>query len=311
MKKYRDRDFREALQHISTPELDTILQEELSHTPVDQGSIKIILRELKEREREQNHPFHDGLESGKSWIRYLSHIKNDERSEKRKNGRLFKGTAAALLALVLLAWLPQEAAAKGFFERLSRWTDEFLEVFSPDEVNENQYAYSFTTDHPGLQKVHDAVVKMGVTGPAVPMWLPEGYELVELKEYGTDTYTTMLATFSDEIKEIVLQIVIYNDNPSRKIYKNEKTIIEYEFMGTLFQIVSKKESHVIYWTQGNCELFFSVKCPEEVVFQIIHSIYATEENFHAENLKTTLCIFDYRINDYNSGRSSGNREYQG
>ena len=24
--------------------------------------------------------------------------------------------------------------------------------------------------------------EMGVTGPAVPMWLPEGYELVELKQ---------------------------------------------------------------------------------------------------------------------------------
>lgn len=289
MKKYRDKDFREALQHISTSELDAILQEELRNVPVNQGSVKIILRELKAREKDN--PVKNGVESGKSWVRYLSQMKNNERSEKRNNGRVIKGVAAAMLAVVLLVWLPQEAAAKGFFERISRWTDEFLELFSPDAVNENQYEYVFTTDNPGLQKVHDAVVEMGVTGPAVPMWLPEGYELVELKEYDTKSTTSLFARFSNGEKKFVWQLMRYSDNTARKIYKIDNAILEYEFMGILFQIVDNIEYKTIYWSQKNYEFFFSVDCSGEVIYRIIHSIFTVEENAHEKNFETIM--FDY------------------
>lgn len=291
MKKYRDRDFREALRHISTQELDAILQEELRTVPVDRGSVKIILGELKEREK--NSPVKNGAESGKAWIRYLSKLRNDERSERGNSNRLVKGMAAALLIVFLLAWLPQEAAAKGFFERISRWTNEFLELFSPDEVNENQYEYVFVTDNPGLQQVHDAVVEMGVTGPAVPMWLPDGYELVELKKYSARANTSLYVRFANGEQETVWQLDIYSDNTTRKIYKSEKSVAEYEFMGTLFQIVNNEESKLICWSQKNYELFFLVDYPEEVIYQIIHSIFIAEEYHHEKNLETSLFSFGY------------------
>lgn len=289
MKKYRDRDFREALRHISTQELDAILQKELRTVPVDQGSVKIILGELKEREK--NSPVKNGVVSGKSWIRYLSKLRNDERSERGNSNRLVKGMAAALLIVFLLAWLPQEAAAKGFFERISRWTNEFLELFSPDEVNENQYEYVFVTDNPGLQQVHDAVVEMGVTGPAVPMWLPDGYELVELKKEKHGDIETLSAGFSDGTYEFRWQVAIYSSNVSRKIYKKDNLIIEYEYSGTLFQILNNEDTKFIFWTKGNNEFFFVVDCPEEVIYRIIHSIFTSEENNHEENSETTLFSF--------------------
>lgn len=289
MKKYRDRDFREALRHISTQELDAILQEELRTVPVDQGSVKIILGELKEREK--NSSVKNGVESGKSWIRYLSKLRNDERSEKGNSNRLVKGMAAALLIVFLLAWLPQEAAAKGFFERISRWTNEFLELFSPDEVNVNHYEYVFVTDNPGLQQVHDAVVEMGVTGPAVPMWLPEGYELVELKKDFTRASTSLVAHFTNGEKDFVWQFEIYRDNISRKIYKTEKPIVEYEFMGIPFQMVTNEDNRLVLWSQENYEFLFSVECPEEVIYQIIHSIFIAEENYHEKISENALFGF--------------------
>ena len=289
MKKYRDRDFREALRHISTQELDAILQEELWNTPVDQGSVKIILGELKDREK--NSPVKNGVESGKAWIRYLSKLRNVERSEKGNSNRLVKGMAAALLIVFLLAWLPQEAAAKGFFERISRWTNEFLELFSPDEVNENQYEYVFVTDNPGLQQVHDAVVEMGVTGPAVPMWLPEGYELVEIKKYSARSKTSLFVRFTNGEQELVWQLVIYSDNTTRKIYKTEKPIVKYEFMGIPFQMVDNEDNRLVLWSQENYEFLFSVECPEEVIYQIIHSIFIAEENYHEKIPETSLFGF--------------------
>ena len=286
MKKYRDRDFREALRHISTQELDAILQEELRTVPVDQGSVKIILGELKEREK--NSPVKNGVESGKSWIRYLSKLRNDERSEKGNSNRLVKGMAAALLIVFLMAWLPQEAAAKGFFERISRWTNEFLELFSPDEVNENQYEYVFVTDNPGLQQVHDAVVEMGVTGPAVPMWLPEGYELVELKREKLRANEILNAGFSDGKNELRWQVAKYNGNVARKIFKKDEVAAEYEYQGTLFQIVDNIENTTIFWTDENYEFFFSANCSEEVIYSIIHSIFTVEESLHEKNLEIIL-----------------------
>lgn len=286
MKKYRDRDFREALRHISTQELDAILQEELKTVPVDQGSVKIILGELKEREK--NSPVKNGAESGKAWIRYLSKLRNDERSERGNSNRLVKGMAAALLIVFLLAWLPQEAAAKGFFERISRWTNEFLELFSPDEVNENQYEYVFVTDNPGLQQVHDAVVEMGVTGPAVPMWLPEGYELVELKQKKNDDVEIYNVGFSDGKNEFRWQVAIYNGNVARKIYKNDNLVVEHEYRGTRFQIVDNIESMTIFWTEDNFEFFFSVNCSEEEVYRIIHSIFTMEEILREKNSESFL-----------------------
>lgn len=293
MKKYRDRDFREALRHISTQELDVILQEELRNTPVDQGSVKIILGELKDREK--NSPVKNGVESGKAWIRYLSKLRNVERSEKGNSNRLVKGMAAALLIVFLLAWLPQEAAAQSFFERISRWTNEFMELFSPGEINENQYEYVFATDNPGLQKVHDAVVEMGVTGPAVPMWLPEGYELVELKRATYDKVEILNAGFSDGKNEFRWQITIYGDDDTRKIYRKETEIAEYEFMGIRFHIINNEDTKLVFWSQGNCELFFLWDWPEEATYRIIHSIFTTEENFNEKNLQSVMLGFSSRI----------------
>ena len=162
-------------------------------------------------------------------------------------------------------------------EKLARLTDSIVEFFSPGMANDNIKEYVFETDNPGLQQVYDAVVGLGVTEPVVPMWLPEGYELVECKVVETSHKQGIAASFQNEQRYIAYRIDIHGVDVSHEYHWGGDIIAEYECAGIRHTIMRNNDRWVVTWFTDNIECSFTLDCQEDTLYNILKSIYVMED----------------------------------
>ena len=267
---------RGTLAAMETPQLDSLLLEELRKEVPSAQRIRLISSILKERDRELAPQIDDNAR--RAWEAYLEKSVRVKPKPWRMKPILVKAASLILVLLTLMALLPQKAEASNFFQRIIAWTEDVFSFASSQEETAPQEAYVFRTDNPGLQQVYDQVVELGITDPVVPMWLPEGYELgdFELIENPTKTYLT--ATFSNGQIGAVYQLRIYSDNVTSAYYKDGDIILEMEKCGITHTILRNQALLTAVWTADNIEGSIFIDCPEDTLIQIIESIYTMEDN---------------------------------
>lgn len=276
MKKYDMTGLREMIERLPTEQLDLMLQCELEKELVDKAAVRLIMEVLEERD--QNAPVEMTERIETAWEKYQAYTPVKERPRVSLGGWPMRAVAAAVL-LVLLAFavMPQNVEAEGFWERLSRWTESIFEFFVPgDEAVQTEYV--FETDNPGLQQVYDTVTGLGITDPVVPMWLPEGYELVECKVSEMPSKTVVYAHFSDGQKKVTLDIAIRNAESPRQYSKNEENTITREIADIVHNILHNEEWWTAVWTRERLECSIYIDCQEETLYKILKSIYTMEAN---------------------------------
>lgn len=269
---------RELLETMPTAQLDQMLQEELDKEKPDGNAVRMILRVLREREKDM--PVEITPEIQEAWEKYRRNTAAiDSREGKRRiPGWLIRiGSVAAILTVMIFA-VPQEADAESLFEKLARWTDSVVDFFSPDKANDNLLEYEFTSDNPGLQQVYEAVKELGVTVPVVPTWLPEGYELVECKVINTTQKKGVTAYFGNPEMDMVLKIDIYDEDVSHVYQRDKSDIDTYEAFGVEHTILRNNNRWVVIWFRDKTECSLTLDCQENALYEILNSIYVTEGN---------------------------------
>lgn len=264
----------ELLEQLPTEELDRMLQSELQKEPVDGDAVRMILRVLKKQDEGQEAEIDAGTQ--KAWEKYLRETKLQERKPAAKKSWPLRIAAAAAVLCIILFAAPQSAEAESFIGMLTRWTDSIFEFFDPRDRNTNQLEYEFKTDHPGLQQVYDTVVEMGVTDPVVPMWIPEGFELVKREVEKTDLKRSAVFTFALNQEFLIIQIDIYNSEAPRTYHKDETYIDTREIMGIEHMIFKNNDRWVTLWSVNNINCTLIADCQEGEFYRIIESIYNME-----------------------------------
>ena len=164
---------------LPTDELDGILQAELEKKYPNEEVVLPILRILEDREKD--YPV-DETPEVLAMVEKLSEHKTHHKQSKSKRRWVTGIAAVAAAACIVVMALPQTVGAESIFDVLFRWTSSFFEFVDPDRNEKYPDAdVVFVTDHPGLQQLHDKVTELGVTELVVPMWLPEEFELLNLK----------------------------------------------------------------------------------------------------------------------------------
>lgn len=265
-------DLRREWERLPTPDLEAMLHAELEKQTPDDDAVLQILHILEARERDL--PLQLTQREKKAFESYRHRVGN---RNKKFPHWLSVAASVALILMLLVAVVPQQAKAETFWEMLASWSDKILEFFSPGE-RANPPEYEFRTDHPGLQQVHDAVVEMGVTGPAVPMWIPEGYELKELEIDETRTRRSTTATFWKEEDKLVVDITLYSSTVQHKYYKSDSDPEIIEINGQKHWIVRNADRWSVVWNRENIECFITLDCREDELHRILKSIYVMEEN---------------------------------
>lgn len=264
------------LETLSADELRTMLHAETEKDVPDDDLVLSILHILEDREPEV-------LDTGSgkekaAWKLFQKRVRARRKGRLMLKSNLLRVASVLLVICLLFAMVPQQAEANSWWQRLTKWTDEFFGFFRHEEDTFRLEEYVFETDNPGLQQVYDAVVKMGVTIPAVPMWLPEGYELAELTTEETPVKKYIHARFLNNGNVCVLQINLLSTEGFKDYFKTELPVQEYEIGGVIHSIICNTENWSVTWTKDNIECAIFIDCSENVLYEIIESIYGWRIN---------------------------------
>ena len=272
MKEFNMTSLHESLEQLSTPQLDAMLRAELEKEPPDEHAVRLILKVL--REREKDYP----VESNEQIDNALKTFQEDTESVKPRGGNTFLRVASVVIVMgILLFTRPQEASARSFFDRVAAWTDSIFELFSPSDSDRQKVEYVFKTDHPGLQEVYDTVTELGVTVPVVPMWLPDKYELVDCEIINSPFATCLTACFYDGERELVYEVNVFSQNVTSEFHKDTSAAQKYERNGVTHNVLKNEVLWVAVWSKGNIECSIIVDCQEDALYRILNSIYTPEE----------------------------------
>lgn len=265
---------REMIEQMPTEKLDEMLLYELGKAPVNEAAVRLIMDVLEERDQDTPVEINDRINT--AWERYQAYTPVKERSHISVRGWPMRAVAAAaIIVLLVFTVMPQNAEADGFWDRLSRWTESIFEFFTPGGKTADA-TYVFETDNPGLQQVYDAVTDLGVTDPVVPMWLPEGYELVDCEVSKMPSKAVVYACFSDSINTMVIDIAIRNAESPRQYSKDEKSTRKHEIAGIDHNLLQNEEWLIAAWALERLECAIAIDCQEETLYKILKSIYTME-----------------------------------
>ena len=272
MKQLNKMGLREVLERMATDELETMLQTELDREDSDPEAVRLILRILEARHREEPEVHTADDQGDLAWQRYQSRVRRFRQSQEGGHRRWISVAASLVLVLFLaMAVIPQQAQAETFWQMIQKWSDTVLGYFNRDD-RFGEMEYVFKTDHPGLQQVYDAVVELGVKEPVVPMWLPEGFALDEFKTKNTPMLKGVMANFSDGVSEIVYRIDIYEGEPAHQYYKDDTHYESFEKDGITYNITRNNDRWGVVWTRENIECSIILDCEEEALRRVLDSI---------------------------------------
>lgn len=262
---------REELEKLPSDQLDRMLHEELDNENKNSDLILELMHILEERETDTPKP-----DIGKAWEmfveRYNTEIEPEPVRQKKKSCR-WLGTVAAAVAIFLVVsfGIPKVAGYDNIIELVASWTDDFFTLSSPDNVPV-QNEYVFKTDNPGLQQVYDAVTELGITDPVVPMWLPDGYELVELKTDSLNGSVKIYARFVNNKNEATLSYKIYHDHQLSKLFKDDTAVNQHESNGVIYSVLTNEHNATASWNINNVVCVLSISAEKDVLLKIIDYI---------------------------------------
>lgn len=269
---------REMLEQLSTEQLDEMLQKELHKDQIDDHAVRLIMRILREREEDRSVEMTQGVEQ--AWMKYqrdVAAIEEDGFRRIRTRGWVLRAASIAAVFCLIVLIFPQQADAETFWERLTRWTESIVEFFGPKDDEARIEEYEFKTDSPGLQQVYDAVVELGITDPVVPMWLPEGYELVELKESETPRKRSVHSRFFDGKNEVVFELNSSHEEKAHGYFIDDSQYEHYEQNGMKFYIAKNDKKWIAIWTDNKVECILVIDCQEDILHRTLRSIFTMED----------------------------------
>ena len=253
---------------MSTAQLDEKLQQELQKEEPEAEVVLGILRVLEEREADEPVVITRGVSD--AWEKYREQTAPPKKTA-RKRLWLAGVAAAAVICMMILA-IPQRVGAESIFDVFFRWTESIFEFFSPGEDKPSN-TYTFQTDHPGLQQLYEEVTALGVTKPIVPMWVPEGYVLVELKSNQIPGGYKVYAVLQADSGAIMLTYRVATDIIASKHEKEESGVETYDYSDMRHFIMENDENISVAWTVDGVECSISTDLEKEEVYEMIKSLY--------------------------------------
>lgn len=276
MQENKKTSLRELLEQMPTDQLDDMLQNELDQEHPDGNSVRLILDIL--REREKDCPVEMTPEIANAWEKYQQDVAQQEEEFSRpkpiRRWVLRIGAAAASLILVLSMFEPVRATAGNLWKIVAGGSDLIFRYENIGEETEAPEEYVFVTDNPGLQQVYDAVEEeLGVTFPLVNAWFPEEYELAEVFTVDTPAYKGVHARFVSGEKEAFLRYDYMKVDVSPDYDKTFVKVDEKEINGIIHNILTNNGKYIVSWTNGYLKCSIYIDCQEEILNNIIWSIY--------------------------------------
>lgn len=250
-----------------------ILDREIAKEVPDDDLVLAILGELKRRDTDRPVELSEGQR--KIW---QAHERQTRKRENRSlhilpMGMVRAAVAVLVLSAVVLLAVPTSVNAGSLWKIVASWTADIFRYENIGGETEAAEETGFRTDNPGLQQVYDALGELGIEPRPVPEWLPEGYVLEWIDVIDTPVQMGVNAGFSDGEKELVLSYKEMGKDLSPDYYKEDINVVEYECNGIVHSMIQNSDTWTVNWINQKLKCSVGIDCQEDVVIQIIKSIY--------------------------------------
>ena len=263
---------REVLIHMSTEQLDEMLQQEVQKDMPDEEIVLTITAIIQDRESAQ--PVRVDDETLGAWEDFRKSCADDQaKTTAKKRSWIMRAAIIAVVAGLLVMTVPQAVGANSIFDVIAKWSERVFTFFgSADDP-----VYVFETDHPGLQEIYDAVTEAGITQPVVPTWVPDGCELTELKVEEWPSKTKIQAVLKSEDTKFALTYLCHTKRTAHEYYKEAALVATVELEGISHHIIENDGTYTATWQIDRVEGSISADCQENTMISILESIYFMED----------------------------------
>ena len=267
----------EARTRLPREELRRMLAEELNKGPAkaDDVFVRSLLAELQARGNDSAFTDNDAVEAACEEFRAVTSKKQTPKKLWYQNWML-KVASVVLVLGILFFSLPTAANAKNIPESLTWWSNSLFQFFRPGS-KPNTEEYVFKTDHPGLQEIHDAVTAAGITVPIVPSQLSDEFNLDELQIFQLEDDTFIHACLMSEHNQVVFTATTHSDQSMLQHEKKGENIVVWNIADIDHYVIFNSTMWIITWITENIECSITTDCPEEDAYQLICSIYTSED----------------------------------
>lgn len=257
---------------MATEELEEILQLD-AQAPEEQESdtdkILYIMEVLAERNRNSGHTKKTALEAYESFKQnYLSETDNNIIPTQPKRGlprwvrRLT--VAAAVLVILLVGSVTAKAFGLNVWKVVIQWTQETFHFGNWDNSGPNN-----NLSYASLQ---EALEKGNTPANIVPTWIPDGFNLIEIKVEQTPLKKTYKAKYLNGEKFLRITVCDHINKGPYHVEQSDGLTEEYVVLGTTYYLFSNLEYNRAMWLYGSYEFDVSGNVAIEDLKKMIDSI---------------------------------------
>lgn len=176
---------------------------------------------------------------------------------------------AAILALVLASSITVHAMGIDIWDIIVTWTQETFQLRSSKSDETNEAAANDQRKYTDLQQL---LSESGIAQTLVPSFIPDGYELADLKTTESPVQLIFLAIFQNQEHTLKIQIKQYLDSDPQQVEQSDSLIEEYESNGTVYYIFADNINLQAVWINENYECYISGPLTIDEIKSMIDSI---------------------------------------
>lgn len=266
----------------STEELEEILRLDAENHTGDNSNIDTILYilEVLEKRKEKEYTGPSPEEAFKSFLNdYLpceDDIGFDElaadfplkvvKMPVRRWKRALTAVAAAL-AIVFLGTISANAFGYNVWEAIVSWTQETFRFTDGTDVDDPT-----PKDKLEYASLQELLLEKGITTPLAPTWIPERFELTEIRVDELPIRYYFLAVYGDGKNVLKIQIKSYDESDSEQVEQSDDFYKEYPAHNTIHYIFQDNNCLTAVWVRDGFECYISGELTVDELENMIDSI---------------------------------------
>lgn len=177
--------------------------------------------------------------------------------------------AAAVVAVLFAGTVTASAFGINIWQVFVQWTEETFHFRGSSEQELSAPAKDNQDEYHSLQEALDAY---NIIVPLVPNWIPEKYELSEIRVNESPIQEMFWAIYLKEDQMLKVQIKRYLTEDSEQIEQSGTLIEEYESDGIIFYFFEDGSMLQAVWTSENFECYISGELTIDEMKTIVDSI---------------------------------------
>lgn len=183
--------------------------------------------------------------------------------------RRLVSTAAVIVLLIVGSSVTANAMGIDLWKVVVNWTQE---TFHLSGNQESTPTAPEKDNHQEYSSLQDALDANNISVPLVPTWLPDGYELLDIKVNVSPVQEVFLGIYHNNGKKLKVQITKFMSADPQQIEQSDALIEAYESDGIVYYIFADNQQLRAVWIVEKYECYISGELTIDEMKMIVDSI---------------------------------------